>query len=99
MARLIGTLNEGSLLRRTVLHIGTLVLGSLTFITLVSALLVSVARSILPPHTSGESDGAAEASDGAELAATSRTAAGRAPRTKRPRGVPADGRSGHESAD
>jgi hypothetical protein len=41
-------LNEGSLLRRTLLHVATFVLGSVAFVSLVSLLLVSVARSLSP---------------------------------------------------
>lgn len=41
-------LNEGSLLRRTLLHVATFVLGSVAFVSLVSLLLVSVARGLVP---------------------------------------------------
>ena len=40
--------NEGSLLRRTLVHIGTFVVGSVAFISLVSFLLVSVVKGLLP---------------------------------------------------
>jgi hypothetical protein len=46
-------LNEGSLLRRTLLHVGTFVLGSVAFIGVTSFVLVSVARGIVSPHTDG----------------------------------------------
>ncbi len=42
--------NEGSLLRRTLLHVGTFVLGSVAFISLVSFMLVSMAKSLVSPH-------------------------------------------------
>jgi hypothetical protein len=42
--------NEGSLLRRTLLHVGTFVLGSAAFIGLVSFVLVSVARGVVAPR-------------------------------------------------
>ena len=42
--------NEGSLLRRTLLHVGTFVLGSSAFIGVVSFALVSVAKGIVSPH-------------------------------------------------
>jgi hypothetical protein len=45
-----GLLNEGSLLRRTLVHIGTFVLGSLAFVGLLSFLLVSIAKGLLPAH-------------------------------------------------
>lgn len=41
-------LNEGSLLRRTLLHVATFVVGSVAFVSLVSLLLVSVARGLVP---------------------------------------------------
>ena len=49
-------LNEGSLLRRTLLHVATFVLGSVAFVSLVSLLLVSVARGLVPHE--GSSDAA-----------------------------------------
>ena len=51
--------NEGSLLRRTLLHIGTFVVGSVAFITLVSFVLVSVVRGLLP-QAPGATDAVAE---------------------------------------
>ena len=42
--------NEGSLLRRTLLHVGTFVLGSVAFIGLVSFVLVSLARGLVAPR-------------------------------------------------
>lgn len=53
MARLVGSLNEGSLLRRTLIHVGTFALGSMAFVALASFLLVTVARAILPSHAEG----------------------------------------------
>ena len=51
-------LNEGSLLRRTLLHVATFVLGSVAFVSLVSLLLVSVARSLSPhPSDAATADG------------------------------------------
>ena len=51
-------LNEGSLLRRTLLHVATFVVGSVAFVSLVSLLLVSVARGLVP-HA-GDHDAATE---------------------------------------
>ncbi|EYF02926.1 hypothetical protein [Chondromyces apiculatus] len=48
MARLIGILNEGSLLKRTLVHVGTFALGSMTFVALTSFLLVTITRAVLP---------------------------------------------------
>lgn len=55
-------LNEGSLLRRTLLHVATFVLGSVAFVSLVSLLLVSVARS-LSPHAGDQSAASADGDD------------------------------------
>jgi hypothetical protein len=53
-------LNEGSLLRRTLLHVATFVLGSVAFVSLVSLLLVSIARGLTPhagDHDATTTDG------------------------------------------
>jgi hypothetical protein len=42
--------NEGSLLRRTLLHVGTFVLGSVAFISFVSFMLVSIAKGLVSPR-------------------------------------------------
>lgn len=55
-------LNEGSLLRRTLLHVATFLVGSIAFVSLVSFVLVSVARG-LGPHAPG-SDAATADGDG-----------------------------------
>jgi hypothetical protein len=58
-------LNEGSLLRRTLLHVATFVLGSMTFIGIVSLVLVSVAKSLVAPRPEApEEDTRAVASAG-----------------------------------
>ncbi len=41
--------NEGSLFKRTLLHVGTFVLGSVAFIGLVSFVLVSIAKAFVAP--------------------------------------------------
>lgn len=49
--------NEGSLLRRTLLHVGTFVLGSVAFIGIMSLILVSVAKGLVnPPASSAQAD-------------------------------------------
>jgi hypothetical protein len=89
MARLIGTLNEGSLLRRTVLHVGTFVLGSLTFVALMSMLLVTIAKTILPPHTpEGAETAAAEEAESADASGATKASPGKPTRSKRPRTAP-----------
>ncbi len=48
--------NEGSLLRRTLVHVGTFVLGSMAFIGLVSFVLVSIAKGIISPRSESAED-------------------------------------------
>jgi hypothetical protein len=58
-------LNEGSLLRRTLLHVATFVLGTMTFIGIVSLVLVSVAKGLVAPRAeAAEEDVRAVASAG-----------------------------------
>ena len=45
-----GGFNEGSLLRRTLLHIGTFAVGTAAFVAIVSFVLVTAAKSLLPSH-------------------------------------------------
>ena len=78
-----GGLNEGSLLRRTPLHVGTFALGSLAFVAVVSFTLVTVAKSLLPSH---ESKGAAKepaAADEGAPATTSKVPTSKIPKPKR----------------
>jgi hypothetical protein len=56
-------LNEGSLLRRTLLHVATFLVGSIAFVTVVSFVLVSVARG-LGPHAPGSDAATADGEDG-----------------------------------
>jgi hypothetical protein len=56
-------LNEGSLLRRTLLHVVTFVVGSVAFVSLVSLLLVSVVRG-LDPHAPRGDAATADGEDG-----------------------------------
>jgi len=81
MARFIGSLSEGSLVRRTLVCVGTFALGSTAFIAVVSFLLVTIARAVLPSP-----DAADPAKEDAE-AATEETAAGaqKPPTSKAPR--------------
>jgi hypothetical protein len=51
-------LNEGSLLRRTLLHVATFVLGSVAFIGLMSFLLVSIAKGVVAPRAEAAEEGA-----------------------------------------
>jgi hypothetical protein len=85
-----GALNEGSLLRRTLLHVGTFVLGSLAFVGLLSFLLVSIAKGLLPAH----GDNAAPVKE-KEVAGQSEIVSGKpstpvrqGPRSKRGRAAP-----------
>jgi hypothetical protein len=45
-------LNEGSLLRRTLVYVGTFVVGSIAFISLMSFVLVSIAKGLANPSAS-----------------------------------------------
>lgn len=83
MARWIGRLNQGSLLRRTLLHVGTFVIGALTLVGLMSLVLVSIAKAVLPPPNAERSADAAEAGEGA--AGTGKSALGKTSRSRRPR--------------
>ena len=67
--------NEGSLLRRTLLHVGTFVLGTVAFIGLTSFALVSVVKLVTPK--SGDEIAAADGTEAgkgakAKLAPTAR---------------------------
>jgi hypothetical protein len=79
-------LNEGSLLRRTLLHIGTFALGSLAIVTLLSFTLVSIAKSLLPSRGEKASDESAESAEATEgAAATTKPLAPKLGKTKRTR--------------
>lgn len=69
MKRWFKAFNEGSLLRRTLVHMGVFALGSFAFVTVVSTLLVSTATAILPPP------GAEEAAESPPEGATEKAAA------------------------
>lgn len=85
MARLIGSLNEGSLLRRTLIHVGTFALASMAFVALASFLLVTAARAILPSHAEGDGEEAKEEAAAAEEEATpdKKTTTAKSPRPSR----------------
>jgi len=72
--------NEGSLLRRTLLHVASFVLGSVAFIGIVSFVLVSIARGIVSPREGTDEDSAGVvASAGAKPAAAPLVKPGRTP--------------------
>lgn len=55
--------NEGSLLKRTLVHIGTLTFGALAFVALLSFVLVTAAQALLPsraPKSAPSSDARGE---------------------------------------
>lgn len=83
MARLIGNLNEGSLLRRTLIHVGTFALGSMAFIALASFLLVTVARAILPSHAEDGEESKEEAAAEEEATPDKKTTTAKSPRPSR----------------
>jgi hypothetical protein len=69
------------LLRRTLVHIGTFVLGSIAFVSLMSFVLVSIARGLLP---SAEAVQDAQAEQG-ESGDGSASKSGKGPGLKAPR--------------
>jgi hypothetical protein len=78
-------LNEGSLLRRTLVYVGTFVVGSIAFISLMSFVLVSIAKGLANPSASEASADGDEAPAAAALpSATSPTARVKPP-TRPPR--------------
>lgn len=66
MAKLVNLFSEGSLLKRTLLHVGTLVLGTIAFISIASVVLVSVAKGMLPGPSSASGPSTAEVAAGAD---------------------------------
>jgi hypothetical protein len=63
MAALKIGFNEGSLLRRTLLHVGTFVLGSVAVIGLMSFLITTVVHGLLPRAGSSEASAEADAAE------------------------------------
>jgi len=57
---IIQKLNQGSLLQRTLVHIGTFLLGSVAFISLMSFMLVSIAKGLVPSPETGASASSGE---------------------------------------
>jgi len=83
MAKLkLPAFNEGTLLQRTLLYVGTFVVGSIGFVALSSLLVVWIAKSVLPsPRGEASEDGADKP---AEVAAASPAKpTGKIPRPKR----------------
>ena len=81
-------MNEGSMIRRILLHVSTMVVGSLAFVTIVSFVLVTVAKAALPHRGTGSdkasTSAAADDDDDAAPEATSTSAAAKAtPKVKR----------------
>ena len=72
--------NEGSLLRRTLLHVGTFVLGSLAFLTITSIVLVSAVRSVVGAPGIAASGRAATASLGSSQPRTAHARPGHTPK-------------------
>ncbi|MRG93950.1 hypothetical protein [Polyangium spumosum] len=81
MAKLkLPAFNEGTLLQRTLLYVGTFVVGSIGFVALASLIVVSVAKSVLPARGEGGEDGADKPS---EVAASPGKPTSKIPRPKR----------------
>ncbi|WP_437592941.1 hypothetical protein [Sorangium sp. So ce1000] len=66
MLKILRKLNEGSLLQRTMMHIAVLVAGSASVVALTSVLLVSTARTVLPPHDATEAGDKADEEQSAD---------------------------------
>lgn len=91
-----GGLNEGSLLRRTLLHVGTFAIGALAIVTILSFTLTSIAKSLLPSHApktsasaspiAGAAAGAADSSDEDGASSVTTKPRPRISGSKRPRG-------------
>jgi hypothetical protein len=52
----INSFNDGSLLRRTLVHVTTMVLGSLAFVGILSFVLVTLAKGALPKRGGEEAE-------------------------------------------
>jgi len=76
--------NEGSLLRRTLLHVGTFLFGSMAFIGVVSFVLVTIARSVVAPHAEAAADDEADEPRAATSAAAVAPVLPGAPKATRP---------------
>lgn len=77
--------NEGSLLRRTLLYVGTFVFGTLGFVAIASLIVVSVAKSILPSRGAAAEADAPEDGDKPAALAAAPVKPGSATGTKTPR--------------
>jgi len=84
MAKLkLPAFNEGSLLKRTLLHVATFVLGSISFVLIGSLIVLWAAKAVLPAHGSSSADDSSEVA-----AATPGKSSGKSPRPRRGRSTP-----------
>jgi hypothetical protein len=75
--------NEGSLFRRTLLHVVAFVMASSMFVAIASFLVVTAAKSLLPSRHA-EADEASDSDNPAEVAAVTPTKpGGKVPRPRR----------------
>lgn len=74
MARIRFSLNEGSLLRRTVLHVAAFVLGTAAFLAITSFLLVTIVKGALSPNKASSAD---DSGDESAAAATAKSDSGK----------------------
>lgn len=90
MASFKFSLNEGSLLRRTLLHVGAFVLGTAAFLALSSFLLMTLLKGLLPSEKSASGSGDDSSEETASAASSSSSkAAGRPTRVPKKRAAPA----------
>ena len=85
----INSFNDGSLLKRTLVHVTTMVLGSLMFVAVLSFVLVTIAKGALPKRGSdaAESEPAAAAEPSEDDAPAATTKAGKVTRPARRKGI------------
>jgi hypothetical protein len=90
MAKLkLPAFNEGSLLQRTLLYVGTFVVGSIGFVALASLLVVTIAKSVLPARgEASEASGDSSDKPAEVAAATPGKPTSKIPRPKRGKSAP-----------
>jgi hypothetical protein len=76
--KLSSVFNEGSLFKRTLLHVSTFLVGSVTFIAVMSFVLVSIAKGIAPSEPTSTSTSTSTSSSMAAKASASSAASGEA---------------------
>src|SRR5829696_2431106 len=81
------SLNEGSLLRRTVLHVGAFVVGTAAFLAIASFLLMTLMKGLLPSDKSASEKGDDSSEESAQNGSTTGTKPLKPPRKRRSGGA------------